>query len=93
MECKQANHETSLTTKEITSAMTGQTITLPMPTPIYGSLMVESTPKFCKLYIDGKDMGTTPKSYARTPDGDDWKLAAPTPGAANPATGEDIPQE
>lgn len=62
MECKQANHETSLTTKEITAAMSGETITLPLPVPIYGSLMVESTPKFCKLYIDGKDMGTTPKS-------------------------------
>lgn len=32
-------------------------------------------------------------SYARTPDGGDWKLADPTPGEANPATGEDIPQE
>ena len=34
-----------------------------------------------------------PKSYARTPDGGDWKLAEATPGAANPATGDDIPQE
>ena len=34
-----------------------------------------------------------PQSYARTPDGGDWKLADPTPGAANPETGEDIPQE
>ena len=34
-----------------------------------------------------------PKSYARIPDGGDWKLAAPTPGEANPAEGEDIPQE
>ena len=34
-----------------------------------------------------------PQSYARTPDGGDWKLAEPTPGEANPATGEDIPQE
>jgi hypothetical protein len=34
-----------------------------------------------------------PKSYARTPDGGDWKLADATPGAANPAEGEDIPQE
>jgi len=34
-----------------------------------------------------------PQSYARTPDGGDWKLADPTPGAANPATGDDIPQE
>ena len=37
------------------------------------------------------DVGT--QSYARTPDGGDWKLADPTPGEANPATGEDIPQE
>ena len=34
-----------------------------------------------------------PQSYARTPDGGDWKLADPTPGTANPAEGEDIPQE
>ena len=34
-----------------------------------------------------------PQSYARTPDGGDWKLAEATPGAANPAEGEDIPQE
>ncbi len=34
-----------------------------------------------------------PQSYARTPDGGDWKLADPTPGEANPAIGEDIPQE
>ena len=34
-----------------------------------------------------------PQSYARTPDGGDWKLADPTPGEANPASGEDIPQE
>lgn len=37
------------------------------------------------------DVGT--QSYARTPDGGDWKLAEATPGAANPATGDDIPQE
>jgi len=35
----------------------------------------------------------SPLSYARTPDGGDWKLADETPGAANPATGDDIPQE
>lgn len=33
------------------------------------------------------------KSFARTPDGGDWKLAEATPAAANPAEGEDIPQE
>ena len=34
-----------------------------------------------------------PQSFARTPDGGDWKLADATPGEANPAEGEDIPQE
>ena len=34
-----------------------------------------------------------PNSYARTPDGGDWKLADPTPGEANPANGDDISQE
>ena len=34
-----------------------------------------------------------PQSYARTPNGGDWKLANPTPGEANPSTGDDIPQE
>ena len=34
-----------------------------------------------------------PQSYARIPDGGDWKLADATPGEANPATGDDIPQE
>lgn len=33
------------------------------------------------------------KSFARTPDGGDWKLAEATPGAANPETGEAIPQD
>ena len=33
------------------------------------------------------------KSFARTPDGGEWKLADATPSAANPAEGEDIPQD
>lgn len=62
IECKQPGHENSLTTKEIAANMPNKTITLPAPRPIYGSLMVESSPNFCKLYIDGRDMGNTPKS-------------------------------
>ena len=47
---------------------------------------------------EGVEWGATisnvaPQSYARTPDGGDWKLADATPGEANPATGDDIPQE
>lgn len=33
-----------------------------------------------------------PQSYARIPDGGDWKLAEPTPNEANPDNGEEIPQ-
>ncbi len=62
IECKQANHETSMVSKEITPTMNGQTITLPAPTPIYGSLNVESTPNLATIYIDGKEVGKTPKS-------------------------------
>jgi len=61
IECKQKGHETSLTTKEITAAMNGQTITLPSPRPIYGSLNVESTPIGATIYIDGKEIGKTPR--------------------------------
>ena len=61
VECRQANHEPSLTTQEITVDMAGQTITLPAPRPIYGSLMVESSPSSASVYIDGEAIGETPK--------------------------------
>ena len=61
MECKQASHETSVTRMEITSQMNGETINLETPTPIYGSLVVESNPDIATLYIDGKEEGKTPK--------------------------------
>ena len=62
IECKQAYHETTVISKEITADMNGQTITLAPPKPIYGSLNIESTPDFATIYIDGKEMGKTPKS-------------------------------
>ncbi len=62
IECKMSGHETSVVSKEITTEYAGQTITLPPPIPIYGSILVESTPRFCKLFIDGNEMGSTPKS-------------------------------
>lgn len=62
IECKQENHETTMVSKEITTEMNGQTITLPLPKPIYGSLNVESSPIGATIFIDGKNMGETPKS-------------------------------
>ena len=61
IECKKAGHETSTVSKEITAEMKGQTITLPSPIPIYGSLNVESNPNLATLYIDGKEIGKTPR--------------------------------
>lgn len=61
IECKQNGHETTMISKEITAEMNGQTITLPAPTPIYGSLNVESMPIGATIYIDGKEVGKTPK--------------------------------
>ena len=65
IECRQANHETTVVSKTITSEMNGQTIVLVAPKPIYGSLLVESTPNLCKLFIDGKNMGETPKYFSQ----------------------------
>ena len=62
MECKKPGHENSVTTKEITESMSGQTITLPAPIPLYASLNVESNPNFSTIYLDGEEMGTTPRS-------------------------------
>ena len=64
IECRQALHETTVITKEITRAMNGQTISLTPPKPIYGSLNVESTPDFAKIFIDGEMRGETPKYFS-----------------------------
>lgn len=61
IECKQAGHETSMIAKEISADLNGQTINLPKPTPLYGSLNIESTPNFATIYIDRKLVGETPK--------------------------------
>ena len=65
IECRLANHEPSVTTKEIANTMDGQTVTLPVPRPIYGSLNVESTPGFAKIFVDGTPMGETPNFIAQ----------------------------
>ena len=62
IECKQAGHETTMISKGITKDMNGDTIVLNVPRPIYGSLNVESNPNLATLYIDGKEIGKTPKS-------------------------------
>ena len=63
IECRQEGYETTRTTKEITIEMSGQTITLQAPKPIFGSLNVASSPGMATIFLDGKDMGKTPKSF------------------------------
>ena len=65
IECRMDSHESSVTIKDITNTMDGQIITLVAPRPIYGSLNVESTPDFAKIYIDGQPMGETPNFIAQ----------------------------
>ena len=60
IECRMDNHRPSVVQKAITEMMSGQTITLPIPTPINGRLVVSSMPSFAKLFIDGREMGETP---------------------------------
>ena len=62
VECRKANHEPGVTTVEITPDKAGQTIKLTPPKPFTGSLLVESSPSLCKLFIDGQEYGVTPKS-------------------------------
>lgn len=61
IECKQASHETTMISQEISADMNGQTVTLPAPIPIYGSLNLESTPNGATIYMDGKEIGKTPR--------------------------------
>ena len=62
IECRKAGYEPNVTIKEITANMEGETLVLMPPKPIYGSLDVESKPKSATLFIDGKNMGSTPQS-------------------------------
>ena len=60
VECRQAGHRTSQTEVTITPENVSKPITLPRPTPIYGSIDVNSSPVDADIYIDGKRVGTSP---------------------------------
>ena len=60
VECRQEGHRTSQKEITLTKENVGQVITLPAPTPIYGSIDVNSSPIDCDVYIDNKKVGTTP---------------------------------
>lgn len=62
IECRMENHRTSVAKHTITDNMSGQVINLNAPTPIMGRLVVSSTPSLAKIFIDGNEVGETPKS-------------------------------
>ena len=61
IETRQDNHRTVYTTVRITPQSIGQSITLNNPLPIYGTLLLNGTPAGATIYIDGKQMGKTPR--------------------------------
>lgn len=64
VECKKTNHRTAETTLNVTQDM-ATIMNLPSPTPITGELNITSTPSGANIYLDGQNVGATPK---RIPD-------------------------
>ena len=61
IECRKTNHRSTSVKKTITENMGGQTIQLQAPSPINGTLVVNSNPPMAKIVIDGKQVGETPQ--------------------------------
>lgn len=64
-ESRQKGHLSSRLSYDITRNDQGKTLDVPAPTPIYGSLILDSAPAKANIYIDGKYIGQTPKYMAR----------------------------
>ena len=64
-EGRQQGHITSRMPYDITRADQYKVITIPDPTPIYGSLVISSTPSNARITIDDKYIGETPRFIGR----------------------------
>lgn len=60
IECRQQGHRSSVQEITLTKENAGQPISLPKPTPIYGSIDINSTPIEADIYIDDKKIGVSP---------------------------------
>ena len=60
VETRQASHQSAYTTLRITPQSAGQTFELNNPVPIYGSMVLTSSPSDAVVYVDGKKVGTSP---------------------------------
>ena len=59
-EARKAGCKSTKISKQISSSAAAQSITLPAPTPIVGTLIVASTPVGASVSVDNKAVGTTP---------------------------------
>lgn len=60
VECRLPGHKPSQQEILITQESVNTPITLPPPTPIYGSLDINSSPADAEVWLDDKQVGTTP---------------------------------
>lgn len=60
-ETRKAGHRPAVQTELIQEESRERRITLRAPDPIYGSINITSQPMGATIYIDGKEMGTTPR--------------------------------
>ena len=60
VECRLPGHKPSQQEIQIDRNSATGTITLTPPTPVYGSVDINSTPVEVEIWIDGKQVGTTP---------------------------------
>ena len=60
VECLLPSHRSTVRELKVDPTMDGRTIRLDTPTPIYGSLDINSTPAGADIWLDGVRVGTTP---------------------------------
>ena len=59
-EARKSGHKNGAMSMQITSDRPTQSYTLPAPTPIYGSLVVEGSPIMADVVLDGENIGQIP---------------------------------
>ncbi|MDY4891115.1 MAG: SUMF1/EgtB/PvdO family nonheme iron enzyme, partial [Prevotella sp.] len=60
IECRREGHRKTIKELAVTPSMTGQTIPLAAPVPIYGMVDISSSPAGADIYIDNVKVGTSP---------------------------------
>ncbi|MDD6842769.1 MAG: SUMF1/EgtB/PvdO family nonheme iron enzyme [Prevotellaceae bacterium] len=60
IECRREGHRKTIKELAVTPSMTGQTILLAAPVPIYGMVDISSSPAGADIYIDNVKVGTSP---------------------------------